>query len=204
MPHEGNVIVIDDHESVRCSLRALLETADYQVKDYATAIAFLADGPPAPGACLIVDVRMPGMSGLELLKELRKRNIRIPLIVVTGHADILMAVQAMRAGALDFLEKPFDGDVLLASVKRAFEESLRTRDVDADAKIATIALAQLTTRERDVLRELTLGKSNKVIAYHLDISARTVEIHRLHLQRKLNARCLADLVRTVHAAGQTA
>jgi two-component system response regulator FixJ len=196
------VIVIDDHESVRVSLKALLETDGLLVKDYATAETFLADMPRVKGDCLIVDVRMPGMSGLELQEELARRNLRLPLIVMTGHADISLAVRAMKAGAADFLEKPCDDLVLLAAIRRAIAEG-RQRAVNPDEAREAIALyALLTERERQVLAHLTLGESNKQAAHSLGISPRTVEIHRAHLQEKLKAHSLADLVRTARLAGQ--
>jgi two-component system response regulator FixJ len=197
-----NVIIIDDHDSVRDSLRALLESAGLTVKDYATAAAFLADGPPESGACLIVDIRMPGMGGLELQEELTRRKLHLPLIVITGHADVALAVKAMKAGALDFLEKPFDDDELLASVGRGLAEARRGHADIALTRDATALIAELTTREHEVMNHLARGESNKLIAHNLGISPRTVEVHRASVLFKLQARSLSDLVRTVRTAGQ--
>jgi two-component system response regulator FixJ len=199
----GAVVVIDDHDSVRHSLRALLETDGLSVTDYATAETYLADGPPHRGDCLVVDVNMPGMSGLELQEELVRRNARLPLIVMTGNADIKLAVRAMKAGALDFLEKPFDELVLLATIRRAIANRHAAVDGGEEQKAVSL-FALLTERERQVLARLTLGESNKLVARHLGISPRTVEIHRANLQVKLKARGLSDLVRLARLAGRLA
>jgi two-component system response regulator FixJ len=196
------VIVIDDNLSVRTSLRALLESLDLRVKDYSNAVAFLSDDAAECGACLIVDIRMPGMTGLELQEELGRRNAKIPMIVMTGYADVGLAVKAMKAGAVDFLEKPFDGKELLASVRRAIELGLQTRVDVEGSKIAAAKIALLTVREREVLNLLVVGESNKLVAHNLSISPRTVAIHRAHLQEKLGAHSLADLVRIMRTAGQ--
>ncbi len=197
---EGLVVVIDDHEAVRDSIRALLESAGLVVKDYPSAIAYLAD-PEAGGDCLLVDLRMPQMSGLELQAELLRRRSQIPIILVTGHGDVTRAVAAMKAGAFDFIEKPFDDDSLLVSIRRALGERRQSRDSAAENKAASELLSILTGREREVMDQLVLGKSNKLIALALGISPRTVEIHRARLQEKLKARDLSDLVRLARAAG---
>jgi two-component system response regulator FixJ len=213
MPVEGTiastviastVIVIDDHDSIRHSLRALLETDGLLVADYATAETYLADGPAHWGDCLVVDVNMPGMSGLDLQEELVRRNVHLPLIVVTGNADIKLAVRAMKAGALDFLEKPFDDEVLLATIRRAIADKQCVPGEGGQERGAAALLALLTEREREVLGRLILGESNKLVAHHLGISPRTVEIHRANLQEKLKARSLSDLVRLARLAGQLA
>jgi len=196
------IVVIDDHESMRSSLRALLESAGFQVKDYPAATAYLDDGAAARGDCMVVDVRMPGMSGIELQEELVRRSILLPVIVMTGNGDVALAVRAMKAGAVDFLEKPFDDEALLAVIQRALSESRRTHDLEAEAKAASQIIGLLTDREREVFQHLVLGKTNKLIAYDLGISPRTVEIHRARLQEKMHARDLSDLVRTAMAAGQ--
>jgi two-component system response regulator FixJ len=202
MTPQIDVIIIDDHDRVRSSLRALLESDGLRVQDYSSAKTFLANGVPEPGACLIVDIRMPGMSGLELQEELARRKVRLPLIVVTGHADVGLAVRAMKAGALDFLEKPFDDEALLGTIRRALSEGRRTHTDAVEAKGATAMLALLTHREHEVLNRLTMGESNKLIAHNLGISPRTVEIHRAKVQEKLKARNVSDLVRTVRTAAQ--
>jgi two-component system response regulator FixJ len=197
---EDLVVVIDDHEAVRGSIRALLESAGFAVKDYPSAIAYLSD-LEAGGDCLLVDLRMPHMSGLELQAELLRRQVRIPVILVTGHGDVTRAVAAMKAGAFDFIEKPFDDDSLLMSIRRALTEGRQSRDAAAENKAASDMLSALTGREREVMDQLVLGKSNKLIAHALGISPRTVEIHRARLQDKLKARDLSDLVRLARAAG---
>jgi two-component system response regulator FixJ len=197
----STVIVIDDHDSVRTSVRVLLELSDFRVKDYPSASSYLSD-PQRGGDCLVVDLRMPEMTGLELHEELVRRQIAIPVIVITGHGDVPLAVTAMRAGVFDFIEKPFDEDVLLTSVRRAVAAGRDHRSKDAEKKAAIDLLSLLTPREGEVLRHLVLGKSNKIIGHELGISPRTVEIHRAHLQEKLKARDLSDLVRLTVAAGE--
>jgi two-component system response regulator FixJ len=196
----GTVVVIDDDGGVRESLRALLETDGLCVASYATAESYLADGLPHRGDCLVVDINMPGMSGLDLQEELARRSARLPLIVMTGNADIKLAVRAMKAGALDFLEKPFDESVLLATIRRAIVDRSTPGD-GAEERSAAALFALLTEREREVLGRLTLGESNKLVARQLGISPRTVEIHRANLQEKLKARSLSDLVRVARLTG---
>ena len=194
------IVVIDDHESVRCSLRALLESSGLKVRDYASAVAYLAES--GGGDCLLVDLRMPQMTGLELQQELNRRNSPVPLILISGHGDVPLAVAAMRAGAFDFLEKPFDDDVLLNSIHRALAEGRKTRQTHSESRAAAALIAALTSREHEVLDHLVLGKSNKLIAHELGISPRTVETHRARLQEKLKARGLSDLVRLTRAIDQ--
>ena len=198
---EPTIVIVDDHESVRSSIRALLESAGFRVRDYASAVAYLAD-IGAGGDCLLVDLRMPQMSGLELQEEIGRRQIDIPVIVVTGHGDVGRAVIAMKAGAFDFIEKPFDDETLLASIRRALSEGRQHRDLADEIKGAMELLAMLTGREREVLSQLVQGKSNKLVAHELGISPRTVEIHRARVQEKLKARDLSDLVRVARTAGQ--
>jgi two-component system, LuxR family, response regulator FixJ len=194
------IVVIDDHESVRSSLRALLESGGLRVKDYPSAIAYLEDN--GGGDCVLADLRMPQMTGLELQQEMTKRNSSVPVIVITGHGDVPLAVQAMRAGAFDFLEKPFDDDVLLDSIQRALAANRKTAQSQNESKAAAALIAALTSREHEVLDQLVLGKSNKLIAHELGISPRTVETHRARLQEKLKARGLSDLVRLTRAVDQ--
>ena len=172
-----------------------------QVKDYASAVHYLAEGPSAAD-CLIVDLRMPGIGGLELQDELNKRGVKTPLILVTGHGDIALAVRAMKAGAFDFLEKPFDDEALLANVRRAIADNRRVRDHEGEKKAAAELIALLTGREKEVFDQLIRGKSNKLIAHELGISPRTVEIHRHNVQEKLKARDLSDLVRAARSSGR--
>ena len=194
MPFESTVHVIDDDEALRDSLTFLLRTARLDVLSYPSATAFL-EALPANLSCVITDVRMPGMSGIDLLRRLRERKISVPVIVITGHGDIPLAVEAMRIGAIDFLEKPFDDEVLIASVKTALRQ--KEGEVKRHGERAEIEgrLAALSNRERDVLDGLVAGRANKQIAFHLGISPRTVEIYRANLMSKMQAGSLSDLVR---------
>ncbi len=193
------IFVVDDDADVRDSVRALLESASFKVVTYASPAQFLADPAPKDG-CLISDIRMPGMTGLELQEEIVRRQMALPVILITGHGDVAMAVRAMRAGAVNFLEKPFDDELLLANVRQALELGSKNRSRSAAGKAAKELLDQLTPREKSVLDKLVMGRANKVAAYELGISPRTVEIHRAHIMDKMNASSLSDLVRTVLAA----
>lgn len=193
------IFIVDDDAGVRRSLRALLESAHFVARDYPSAKAFLADNIKA-GGCLIVDIRMPEMNGLELQEEVIKRAIALPVIIITGHGDVQLAVRAMRAGAIDFIEKPFDDEALFVSIRRALETGRLERNRTAEAQAALELISLLTPRERQVLEQLIAGRSNKLAAYELAISPRTIEIHRAHIMDKLNARSLSDLVRTALAA----
>ena len=201
---ETPILIVDDDPDVRDSLRALLESAGFKVRDFDSAKKVLADAAIAQGACLIADIRMPDMDGLQLQEELIKRQIRIPVIVVTGHGDVALAVRAMKAGAIDFIEKPFDGEFMLESVRRAIALSQPTRSEAALAQTAESRIGLLTARERQVLEQLVAGRSNKIIAYELDISPRTVEIHRAHLMEKMQAKSLSEVIRMALAAGVSA
>jgi two-component system response regulator FixJ len=200
MNSDAIIIVIDDHDSVRHSLKVLLESAGFQVRDYPSATSYLESGDD--GDCIICDMRMPNMSGLELHCELARRKTAAPLILITGHGDVALAVTVMRAGAFDFLEKPVDDGQLLASVKRALKEGHHVRRAARESREAAQLIANLTAREREVLDRLVLGMSNKLVAHELGISPRTVETHRARLQTKLNARDLSNLVRLSIAANQ--
>jgi two-component system response regulator FixJ len=198
------ILIVDDDADVRDSLRALLESAGFDVRDFDSARAILAYDALAKGACLIADIRMPDMDGLLLQEELVNRRIGLPVIIVTGHGDVPLAVRAMKAGAVDFIEKPFDDDLLLQSIGRALAMGKESRNQASFAEAATVRVGQLTERERQVLERLVAGQPNKVIAYELDISPRTVEIHRAHVMEKLQARSLSDVVRLALAAGVSA
>jgi two-component system response regulator FixJ len=195
------ILIVDDDADVRDSLRALLESAGFDVRDFDSAKAVLADATIAQGACLIADIRMPDMDGLTLQEELVNRKVGLPVIIVTGHGDVPLAVRAMRAGAVDFIEKPFDDELLLQSIKQALLFRKESRGQASLAQTAAARIALLTERERQVLECLVAGKANKVIAYELDISPRTVEIHRAHVMEKMQARSLSDVVRLALAAG---
>ena len=193
------ILVVDDDAAIRDSLRMMLEMAGYAVRDFASAQSLLSDGDLRAG-CLIVDVRMPGMGGLELQEELARRKASIPVIVVTGHADVPLAVRAMRAGAIDFVEKPFDQERMLQSVADALAAGQRAQSRAAEAQEARDRLSLLTPREREILDQLVKGHANKVVAHQLGISPRTVEIHRASIMEKLHARNLSNVVRTALAA----
>jgi two-component system response regulator FixJ len=199
MTDKATVVIVDDDAAVRDSMRALMESAGYAVKDYESAKDFLAE-PVVPESCLITDIRMPEMDGLELQQEITKRGLDLPLVVMTGHGDVPLAVRAMKAGALDFVEKPFDDEVVLASVKRALEIGHRKRSRVAETKAAQDLIALLTPRERNVLEKLVAGRSNKVAAFELGISPRTIEIHRANIMDKMHARSLSEVVRIAIAA----
>jgi two-component system response regulator FixJ len=198
---DEHVFVVDDDADIRDSMRLLLEVAGFKVRNFISAKQFLADDSPKHG-CMIADIRMPDMSGLELQEEVTRRHIDLPVIIMTGHGDVPLAVRAMKAGAIDFLEKPFDDEKMLASVRRALEIGSKARSRKAEAMAAKNLLASLTPRERGVLDKLVQGRSNKVVAYELGISPRTVEIHRAHIMGKMDASSLSDLVRVVLAAEQ--
>ncbi|MEI9884971.1 MAG: response regulator [Rhizomicrobium sp.] len=200
MPPDPTIFVVDDHERVRKSVRALLESANLRVEDYASARGFLETGRPQRCDCVVTDVRMPEMTGLELQEELRRRGLAVPVIIVTGHADVPLAVQALKAGAADFIEKPFDDEILLRSVSRALEAGKQAYGQAADAKAAEERLASLTAREREIFDQLTQGLSNKLVAHALGISPRTVEVHRSRIQDKLKTSNLAELVQIARAA----
>jgi len=196
---EQTIFIVDDDAAIRDSLRMMLEAAGYKVRDFASAQTFLSDAD-LQGGCLIVDIRMPGMGGLELQEELVKRKANIPVIVITGHGDVPLAVRAMRAGAADFVEKPFDEQRMLQSIADALEAGQRAQSRAAEAKAARDLLDLLTPREREILDQLVKGHANKVVAHQLGISPRTVEIHRASIMEKLHARNLSNVVRTALAA----
>jgi two-component system response regulator FixJ len=186
---------------VRESLEFLLRTARIDVRTYESATAFLDAMSDDTAGCIVTDVRMPGMSGVDLLRALRSRGSRMPVIVITGHGDVQLAVEAMKVGAADFLEKPFDDEVLLASVQSALGRLEQEAQRDSERTELDNRLATLSTREREVLEGLVAGKPNKIIAFDLGISPRTVEIYRAHVMTKMNAGSLSELVRMALLAG---
>ncbi len=202
MPSENAIVhVIDDDEAIRQSLTFLLQAARMAVKTYPSATAFLDRLSDIGPSCVITDVRMPGMSGIELLRRLQELKMDVPVIVVTGHGDVPLAVEAMRIGAVDFLEKPFDDEVLLASVRSALrEQGAETERRTARAEVES-RVAALSNRERDVLNGLVAGRANKQIAFDLGISPRTVEIYRANLMNKMQASSLSELVRMALMVG---
>ena len=201
MTADATIFVVDDDAPVRDSLCALLGARGWHVESFESAEAFLAAFDPRRPGCLIVDVRMPGMDGLSLQAHLNARRIDIPVIVVTGHGDVPLAVRAMKAGAVDFIEKPYAFEVIDAAVRRAIDR-LRSKAA-ADPAMAEIAAraAQLTPREREVMEQMAIGHPNKIIAHNLAISPRTVEIYRAGVMDKMQASSLAHLVRMALAAG---
>jgi two-component system, LuxR family, response regulator FixJ len=195
MQPEPVICVIDDDEAVRHSLEFLLKSAGIKVRGFESANAFLEILSEVDGGCVITDVRMPGMTGIDLLKHLHANKADLPVIVITGHGDVALAVEAMKVGAFDFLEKPFDDELLIAAVRAALQ-----RDADAAKRKAGLGaiqqkLAALSAREHQVLEGLVAGKANKVIAFDLGISPRTVEIYRANVMTKLEAKSLSELVR---------
>jgi two-component system, LuxR family, response regulator FixJ len=201
MTADGPVHVIDDDEAVRQSLEFLLRSARFEVQAYDSAVAFLRALPPGTSGCVITDVRMPDMSGIDLLRRLKEMGNALPVIVITGHGDVPLAVEAMKIGATDFLEKPFDDDALLASVRAALNRVERDARREADLHELQEKLASLSNREREVLEGLIAGYPNKTIAYDLGISPRTVEIYRANVMSKMKAGSLSDLVRMALIAG---
>jgi two-component system response regulator FixJ len=186
--------VIDDDEAMRESLSFLLDTAGYAARSYESAVQFLAAASEAHG-CIVTDVRMPDMNGLELVRRLRERGSTTPVIVITGHGDVPLAVEAMKAGVHDFLEKPFDDDVFLAAVAGALDAATRVSQQEADRRKFEAMLESLSPREQDVLHGVVAGKPNKIIAYELGISPRTVEVYRANVMTKTAAASLSELVR---------
>lgn len=193
--------IVDDEEPVRKSLAFLLTTSGYAARAHPSATVFLDIAGSLRNACLITDLRMPDMSGVELLRRLHEADAMLPAIVITGHGDVPMAVEAMKAGALDFIEKPFEDEVLLEAVARAVAELERKPPGRDDIAAIRRRLADLSERERQVMSGIVAGLPNKTIAYDLDISPRTVEVHRANVMAKMNAKNLPDLVRMVLAAG---
>jgi two-component system response regulator FixJ len=194
------VHVIDDDDAVRDSLVFLLETAELKVRAYESAVAFLDALPVEPG-CVVTDVRMPVMNGVELVRRLKALSYPDPIIVITGHADVPLAVEAMKAGVADFIEKPFDDDALLDAIRAALERAEDGHKHDEEHARVLDRLASLSAREREVLDGLVAGKANKVIAYELGISARTVEVYRANVMTKMHAGSLSELVRMALQAG---
>lgn len=191
------VHVIDDDEAVRQSLVFLLASSGVAVRAYDSAGAFLDALAAVQPGCVLTDVRMPGMSGLDLQRELLARRIALPVIVMTGHGDVQLAVQAMKAGAVDFIEKPFSDDTILNTIRGALARFARDAEQNGAVTMVEARLKTLTAREREVLDGLVAGLPNKTIAYDLTISARTVEVHRANLMTKMGAASLPELIRMV-------
>ena len=191
---EAVVHIIDDDAAMRDSLAFLLQVNRIPYRIFESAVAFL-DDLPEDGGCVLSDVRMPQMNGIEMVRKLKERDYRAPIIVMTGHADVPLAIEAMKAGVFDFIEKPFDEDLLLQALRAALEKGKAQSEQDEALATTRRHIAALSPRERDVLEGLVDGKANKVIAFDLGISPRTVEIYRANLMTKMQARSLSELVR---------
>ncbi len=201
MTAERQVYLVDDDEAIRRSASFMLKTSGFRVEAFACGRGFLKAARGLDPGCVLLDVRMPEIDGLAVQAELKASGIALPVVVMTGHGDVTVAVAAMKAGAIDFLEKPFEKAELLAAMEDGFARIDRTGHGAERASQAGIRLQALTPRERDVLRGLVRGLPNKTIGYDLGISPRTVEIHRAHLMTKLNVRSLSEVLRIAFAAG---
>ena len=201
MTSEAIVHVVDDDEAMRESLAFLLDTAGLASRTYSSAVEFLTRAESVAGGCVVTDMRMPDMSGLDLVKRLKTLGSPLPVIVITGHGDVPLAVEAMKAGVVDFLEKPFDNELFLRAVRGALDVDQRASHADAERRRFETMLAGLSPREKDVLQGVIAGKPNKVIAYELGISPRTVEVYRANVMTKTQAGGLSELVRMALLAG---
>jgi len=195
MPNEDLVHIIDDDEAVRESVAFLLDSAGIASRTYPSAEQFLSSFGAESTGCIVTDVRMPGTTGIDLLRRLAEIGSTVPAIVITGHADVPLAVEAMRLGAVDFLEKPFDDESLIASIRSALTRARQEDQTEAERAAAGNRIATLSPRERNVLEGLVAGKPNKMIAFDLGISARTVEVYRANVMTKTQAASLSELVR---------
>jgi FixJ family two-component response regulator len=192
---EPTVFVVDDDDAVRRFLRGLIESVDLRVETFASPLDFLETYESDQPGCLVLDLRMPGMSGLELQRKLGDRGIDLPVIILTGHGNVQVAVHAMKAGAVDFVEKPFDNELLLNRIQEAVAGNLRAHGERSEREEIAERMRLLTPRERQVLDLIVAGQTNKGAARHLDISEKTVEIHRANVMQKMRAQSLADLVK---------
>jgi two-component system, LuxR family, response regulator FixJ len=202
MSEETRIVhVVDDDEAIRQSIGFMLRKANYAVETYALGTAFLKAVTRETPGCVLLDIRMPDMDGLEVQERLSRQGIGIPVVMLTGHGDVTLAVRAIKAGAVEFLEKPFERAALLDAIDMALDKAARNGREQLAAADALVRLAGLTTRERDVLDGMVLGRPNKLIAFDLGIATRTVEVHRANLMAKLSARSLSDVLRIAFAAG---
>lgn len=195
------VYLVDDDEAIRRSAGFMLKTSGYGVKTYSSGTEFLKEGKDIDPGCVLLDVRMPGIDGLEVQQALRERGSTLPVVVMTGHGDVTVAVHAMKAGAVDFIEKPFEKAVLLSAIEEGFARIEQADRSKVRQDEAQVRLQALTAREREVLVGLVHGYPNKTIAYDLEISPRTVEIHRANLMSKLGVISLSEALRIAFAAG---
>lgn len=203
MAAEPVVHVIDDDESAREALAFLIDCAGFQVRTYESAVRFLDAVPTMDHGCIVTDVRMPELTGVELIGRLKALGVKDPVIVITGHADVPMAIQAMKAGVADFLEKPFGDDAILGAIRSALARQTGREEADAEREAIKARMATLSQRESEVMEGLVAGHANKVIAYDLGISARTVEVYRANVMTKMQAGSLSELVRMVTVARLT-
>ncbi len=203
MSTEGMVHVVDDDAAVRNSLRFLLKSAGLEAATYASAPELLSEATGLAPGCIVTDVRMPEMNGIEMVRRLKELDVRHPIIVMTGHADVPLAIEALRAGVSDFIEKPLDDEAFLTSVRSALDQFAATSVEDAAADEIRARLGQLSHREGQVLEALVEGKANKVIAHDLGISPRTVEVYRANVMTKMEARSLSELVRMRLVVGRS-
>jgi two-component system response regulator FixJ len=202
MTESGRIVyLVDDDDAVRRSAGFMLRTSGYAVKTFESGDEFLKETRNLETGCILLDVRMPGMDGMQVQRELRSRGVTCPVIVMTGHGDVTVAVQAMKLGAVDFIEKPFEKAVMLAAIDEGFARLEQSHRLKARAKEALVRLEALSGREKDVLQGLARGYPNKTIAYDLGISPRTVEIHRANLMDKLSVASLSEALRIAFAAG---
>jgi len=195
MNSQTSVFVVDDDQAMRNSLKWLIESVGMKVEIFASADEFIRNYYPGRAGCLLLDVRMPGMSGLELQEHFLAHQIKIPIIIITGHGDVPMAVRAMKSGAVDFIEKPFNDELLLESIRNALNYDQQLRTVQSERAEIAARLAQLTPREHEVMEMVTDGRANKEIAHALGVSAKTVEAHRARVMEKMEARSLSELVK---------
>ena len=201
MTNETPIFVVDDDAAVRDSLKALLETEGLSVETYASGQEFLDADSPSRGGCLLLDVKMPDMTGLDLQQKLAARPHKLTIVIITGHSDVPMAVKAMKAGAVDFIEKPYSDKTILESVNNALQRGAPGAGMGAAAEETAARIALLSPREREVFDQLIIGHQNRMIAYGLDISPRTVEIHRARVMAKMQAKTLSELLRMALTAG---
>jgi RNA polymerase sigma factor (sigma-70 family) len=200
METDPTVFVVDDDPAMRQSLRWLIESVNVAVETYAAAQDFLAAYDPNRPGCLVLDVRMPGMGGLDLQAELARREIEVPVIIITGYAEVPTAVRALKSGALDFIEKPFSDQLLLDRIQQAIASDRQARVRRHERAALAARVAQLTPREREVMQLVVAGSSNREIAAELGLSVKTVEVHRARVMEKMKVDSLADLVRIVLSA----
>ncbi|WP_322515940.1 response regulator FixJ [Rhodopseudomonas palustris] len=201
MPRRGNVYVIDDDQAMRDSLDFLLGSADFDVRLFESALDFLNEVPSLPFGCIVSDVRMPGMNGMDLLKQLKNDRTRLPVVIMTGHGDVPLAVEAMKLGAIDFIEKPFEDDRLIGMIETSLKQAGDEARSEAVSQDIVARIQSLSPRERQVMDGLIAGMSNKVIAREFDISPRTIEVYRANVMTKMQAGSLSELVRMAMRGG---